>query len=69
MELLDLAASESDEEKRSEYYKEVQELNHEQAWYIPLYYSVNTVGINKDLVGLELATSGRNELSYIAVAE
>ena len=69
MELCDLALSEFDTEKRKEYYKEIQELNHEQAWYIPLYYSVNAVGINKDLTGLQLATTGRHDLSYVAVAE
>lgn len=69
MELLDLGIAESDTEKRKEYYKEIQELNHEQAWYIPLFYSISAVGVNKNASGYKIVPSGAYELTYMKVAE
>lgn len=68
-ELVDLGVSEFDETKRKEYYKEIQELNHENVWFIPLYYSTSTHGVNKNLTGAYFSTDNNHDFSYAAVAE
>ena len=68
-ELFDLGLAEQDVEKRKEYYKEIQEMNHEQAWYIPLYYGERIIGVNKDASGYILTPSGSHDLSYLVVEE
>lgn len=69
IELLDLGLQEKDVEKRKDYYKEVQEMNHEQAWYIPLYYIVKAVGTDKDASGYILNPSCAHDLAYMVVEE
>lgn len=69
IELLDLGIAEQDTEKRKEYYKEIQEMNHEQAWYIPLYYVVKAIGSDKDASGFTLNPSQSFDLTYMVVAD
>ena len=52
MELLALARECTDNELRKTYYAEIQTLNHEHAWYIPLYYTGLSVAINKGVTGV-----------------
>ena len=47
MELLDKAVAETDEAKRKEYYKEIQENVHEHVPYIPLYYADGFIGVKE----------------------
>lgn len=67
MELVDAAAVEMDEDARKEMYKEIQESNHEQAYYIPMYYATINVGINKNLDGVGWASNNHHDYSYVKV--
>lgn len=66
MDLIDAAVQEQDETKRKEMYAQVQLINHENAYYLPLFYSVIFQGMNKDLQGA-IWGSGINDFTYAAV--
>lgn len=52
MDLIDAAAQETDDVKRKEMYAKIQLLNHEHAYYLPMFYSVVFQGVNKDVAGV-----------------
>ena len=64
--LINAAVKEPDEAKRKEMYAEVQRINHENGYYLPLFYSVIFQGMNKDLQGA-IWGSGINDFTYVAV--
>ena len=68
-ELLALGVSTTDEAKRAEYYKELQILVHDNCFYIPLYYTSDTVAYQKDTSGMRISYSRDHDYSYIAVPE
>lgn len=65
--LIDAAAKEMDDTARMEMYKEIQEINHEQAYYIPMYYAAINVGVNKNLEGVDWASNNHHDYSYARV--
>jgi peptide/nickel transport system substrate-binding protein len=50
--LMDLGAAEGDEAKRLEYYKEVQQIVHDDAPYVPLFYPQGSFGVKKGVGGI-----------------
>ena len=52
MDLIDAAAKETDDVKRKEMYAKIQLLNHEHAYYLPMFYSVVFQGVQKDVAGV-----------------
>ncbi len=68
-ELMDLAIAEMDESKRMEYYKELQEIVHEEAYVIPIYYPLASVGINKNAEGAVFCPDGNHDFSQLCVKE
>lgn len=69
MELVDSAKAEFDEEKRIEMYHEIQAINHEQAYYIPLYYSSNIMATKAGVDGIYWDPLTMFDFSYIRVPE
>ncbi len=69
MDLLDSAVGEFDDARRKELYKAVQEINHEQAYYIPLYFAIQSVGINKNLGGVIWEAHLSHDFTYAYVTE
>jgi peptide/nickel transport system substrate-binding protein len=67
MDLIDQAVAEFDEVKRKALYKEVQTINHDQAYYIPLYYAIQNVGINKNLSGVIWEAHQSHDFTYANV--
>ena len=67
MELLELGRQCTDDAKRKEYYKEIQVLNHEHAWYIPLYYTELSIAINKGVSGIIWEGHQAHDYSNIVV--
>ena len=68
-ELMDLAIAEQDEAKRSEYYKELQEIVHDEAYVIPIYYPVASIGINKNVQGAVFFPDGNHDFTQMRVAQ
>lgn len=68
-ELMDLAIAEQDEAKRSEYYKELQEIVHDEAYVIPIYYPVASIGINKNVQGTVFFPDGNHDFTQLRVAQ
>lgn len=68
-ELLSLGVSTTDEAQRAEYYKELQTLVHDNCFYIPLYYTSDTVAYDSNASGMRLSYSRDHDYSYIQVAE
>ena len=68
-ELLALGVSTTDEAQRREYYKELQILIHDNCFYIPLYYTSDTVAYAKDTAGMRISYSRDHDYSYIAIPE
>ena len=68
MDLLDQAAVLPDGDERAAIYKEVQAIVHDEAPWIPLYYAVKSVGINKNLGGVIWEPHQRHEFTYACVA-
>ena len=66
-ELLELGRSTTDKATREKYYAEIQTLNHEHAWYIPLYYSELTMAINKGVSGVIWEGHQSHDYSNIVV--
>ncbi|MBQ7796709.1 MAG: ABC transporter substrate-binding protein [Lachnospiraceae bacterium] len=67
MELVDSAKEEFDETKRIEMYHKIQAINHEQAYYIPLYYSASKMATKDDVDGINWDPIGMYDFSYIRV--
>lgn len=67
MELIDAAKQEFDEEKRTEMYQKVQAINHEQCYYLPLYYGAVHMATADDVTGINWDPIGMYDFSYIAV--
>ena len=68
-ELLSLGCSTTDEAKRAEYYKELQTLIHDNCFYIPLYYTTDTVAYANDVSGMNISYSRNHDYSYICMPE
>ena len=68
-ELLLKGASCNDPAERAEYYKEVQVINNEQMYYIPLYYCSAQIAYTKGLEGITITPTGYYDYSQIALAE
>ena len=68
MELIDKASTEFDDKARKAMYREVQEINHEQAYYIPLYYPVLSIGVKKNLSGVTWNAHKSHDFTYVNVA-
>ena len=69
MELLNLALAEIDDAKRIEYYKELQEITHEEMPYIPLFYPVKANAYTKGLTGVVWAASQKFDYTYVICPE
>ena len=67
MELLDKAVAETDEAKRKEYYKEIQENVHEHVPYIPLYYADGFIGVKKGTGGIDIYPTSHHDYSKVFV--
>jgi peptide/nickel transport system substrate-binding protein len=67
VELINAAAAETDDTARKALYAEVQTINHEQAYYLPLFYSVIYQGIRNGVTGV-IWGSGVNDFTYACAA-
>ena len=68
MELLELGRSCTDDAQRKQYYAEIQTLNHEHAWYLPLFYTELSVAINKGVSGVIWEGHQSHDYSRIEVS-
>ena len=68
MELLELGRSCTDDTQRKQYYAEIQTLNHEHAWYLPLFYTELSVAINKGVSGVIWEGHQSHDYSRIEVS-
>lgn len=68
-ELLAMGVSTTDEAQRAACYKELQTLIHDNCFYIPLYYTSDTVAHLKGAAGMRLSYSRDHDYSYIAIPE
>ncbi len=68
MELIDSARGETDDAARKAMYEEVQQINHDQAYYIPLFYNKSVNAFNKNLSGVIWEPNGYHDFSQIAVS-
>lgn len=68
-ELLSLGCSTTDEAKRAEYYEELQTLIHDNCFYIPLYYTTDTVAYANGVSGMNINYSRNHDYSYICMPE
>ena len=66
-ELFKLAASEKDEAKRKDYFKQIQVIVHSEAPYIPLYYAGTGVAYSKKVSGAVWNGSGKFDYSQVKV--
>ena len=69
MELLDLALAETDDSARIAYYKELQEITHEEMPYIPLFYPVKANAFKKGLTGVIWEASQKFDYTYVICPE
>lgn len=67
--LLDLCMSSSDESERLSACTQVQELNADLCWYIPIYTDTVYLCTNKNVTGVEVSNIGIHDFSRIACAE
>ena len=65
MELLDLGLSEMDETKRLAYYKELQEITHEEMPYRPLYWGTRGYAWNKNASGMIFCGDLKNDYTFL----
>ena len=68
MELLALARECTDKAQREKYYAEIQTLNHEHAWYLPLYYTELSIAVNKGVSGVIWEGHQAHDYQNIVVA-
>ena len=69
VELMDKAVQEFDENKRLEYYKEIQEIAKEDIPVIPLYYEKNFWGVKKNVGGVTWYGNSNVDLSTVYVEQ
>ena len=69
IELLSLGCSTTDEAKRAEYYAELQTIVHDNCFYIPLYYTTDTVAYANGVSGMNISYSRNHDYSYICIPE
>lgn len=67
MELLDKAVAETDETKRKEYYKEIQEDVYEHVPYIPIYFADGFIGVKKGAGGIDIYPTSHHDYSNVFV--
>ena len=68
-ELLDVCMSSSDEAVRQDACTQIQELNAELCWYIPVYADLISVAANADVAGVVVNNVGIHDFSRITCAE
>ncbi len=68
-ELLALGVSTTDDALRAAYYQELQTIVHDNCFYIPLYYTSDTVAYLNGTAGMRLSYSRDHDYSYIAIPE
>jgi peptide/nickel transport system substrate-binding protein len=68
-ELIDAAAQEEDEAKRIEMYHEIQQINHEECYYLPLVVACETTAYTTRLKGVNWAFNGRHQWTYAYIEE
>lgn len=69
IELLSQGVATTDEAERAAIYKELQTLIHDNCFYIPLYYTSDTVAYADGVSGMRLSYSRDHDYSYIREAE
>lgn len=67
-ELLSLARQCTDGDTRKAYYAEIQTLNHEHAWYLPLYYTALSIATKKGVSGIIWEGHQAHDYQNIVVA-
>ncbi len=68
-ELLDLAAAETEEAIRLDYYEEVQTIVHAECPYIPLYYANSGAAYTAELEGAVFNASGAHDYTYVRIPD
>ena len=68
-ELLDKASTEPDEAKRIEYYHEIQKINHEECYILPLFCVLNTDAYTTGLEGVMWDNGARHKWAYAYILE
>lgn len=63
--LIDAALTEFDEANRQELYSQIQQLNRENVWYIPLYSQNQILAFNEDVGGYELYADKLHDFRYV----
>ncbi|MCI8511135.1 MAG: ABC transporter substrate-binding protein [Lachnospiraceae bacterium] len=58
-----------DPEQRASYYKEIQAINNDQCYYVPLYYSSTTIAYTAGLEGIVINPTGYFDYSHICLPE
>ena len=69
IELIDTAVAEPDEEARKEMYAEVQQINHEECYYLPIYFADQFAGVKAGTTGVVWEPNRAYDFTYIAVPE
>lgn len=69
IDLVDEAVTLSDDAARQACYSEIQNIVHDDAPWIPLYFGTKCVAINKNLSGVVYEPNQRHDFTYICVAE
>ena len=68
-ELLDKALGETNEEKRLELYKQVQEITHKEMPYVPLFYGTTSGLFNKGISGIKFQPNLKHDFTYVMCEE
>ncbi len=66
-ELMDLAVQEQDDAKRKEYYAEVQQILHDTAGYVPLYFANGFFGVKKGTGGIDYYPTSHHDMSNVYI--
>lgn len=69
IDLVDEAVTISEPEARNEIYSKIQNIIHEDAPWIPLYFGTKFVAINKNLSGVIYEPNQRHDFTYVCVSE
>ena len=67
--LIDKAKKEFDDTKRKEMYSKIQQINLEQCYYLPLYFSKGFVVMGQNVGGVRFEPNNVHDFSYVCVAE
>ncbi|MEA4920942.1 MAG: ABC transporter substrate-binding protein [Clostridiaceae bacterium] len=68
-ELMDIAVAETDETKRAESYKEVQQVLHDDGAYVPLYFAQGFFGVKEGIGGIDYYPTSHHDMSYVYFIE